>query len=772
MSLMVWLPLNGNLENFGASAASFTGTPTYSTGKIGQCLSNGTITSTNTTLPVTLTTAQEYSMCSWVKMTSTNTWIWNMGTGTSTTRGLWIGGANQGPHFAYSGSGAFTGSTVINDGKWHHVCFTVKGTVSRAYVDGVDCGGSTGTRTDVAGDNGIRLYATSICSINDFRLYSHCLSAAEVHEIAQGLVLHYRLNTIGAATGIPNLATNSSSFSGWTVGSGWTKIEENGSTVYHFERTGATSNNWVRLIPPTQIIASDYPNGITVSLDFKCVDVSAINQKCIGSLQQYQSNGSRVGWVEPAWDLSKVVNNQWIRLSHTFSQSELSRNNTSGTTYAYTMFSFQLVQNGSIYLKHIKIEGGTQATEYSLAASDYGAVGIQDCSGYNHNGTIYGSLSLSSSSARYSSCLYIPNGNTDYIYTNEGVGNPTDAITLNIWFKSENKSPGSGYHHMMNGLTSWVYIEMAVHQNGYLRCGLYINGTRYVANTSNTNLLDGNWHMLTMTYDGAQIKRYVDGVLRTEATQNASGTIDRPNDRFVFGRGASTGYYCKEAYISDARIYATGLSAEDVKALYEVGAKVDNKQSFHTYELVESGTLAKIHKTGVTKHNKFVETSILNSGTTFSYTPTANTNNACASGVIMDFTDFANDGQELTCYLEYDISWSGLAAGSGGTFRTLIQGSNRKKEGNSWVWEGANYTTGDNFTSLVTANATGSVHRTKTFTIPATWFNTYNASYFGIRTDYANGTGSITIYNIKLMVASGQCKIRKNSINAENFIEM
>ena len=138
---------------------------------------------------------------------------------------------------------------------------------------------------------------------------------------------------------------------------------------------------------------------------------------------------------------------------------------------------------------------------------------------------------------------------------------------------------------MFNGLTSWTYIEMAVHSAGYLRCGLYINGTRYVANTDNTNLLDGNWHMLTMTYDGLNIKRYVDAILK--GTQAASGNIDRANDKFVFGHGTSTGYYCKEAYLSDARLYATALTAEQVLELYNTSATIDNTGNIYARELVE-----------------------------------------------------------------------------------------------------------------------------------------------------------------------------------------
>jgi len=80
------------------------------------------------------------------------------------------------------------------------------------------------------------------------------------------------------------LAPHSSNFSGWSVGSGWTKLEEDGSTIYHYERTGATSSTWNRLIPNLHLNPNDYPNGITVSLDFKCDDMTALNHKTIGAL--------------------------------------------------------------------------------------------------------------------------------------------------------------------------------------------------------------------------------------------------------------------------------------------------------------------------------------------------------------------------------------------------------------------------------------------------------------------------------------------------------
>ena len=611
MSLMVWLPLDGNLENFGASAASFTGTPTYSTGKIGQCLSNGTITSTNTTLPVTLTTAQEYSMCSWVKMTSINTWIWNMGTGTSTTRGLWIGGANQGPHFAYSGSGAFTGSTVINDGKWHHVCFTVKGTVSRAYVDGVDCGGSTSTRTDVAGDNGIRLYATSICSINDFRLYSHCLSAAEVHEIAQGLVLHYKLDTIGKGNfGNPNLAigtnTASTSTNTWgismQVGDKTNTIEYDGNIpVVAITRGSTEQSGWYYLY-----YSNINRNAIKVSTTYTIAfDVKASVNGSIGLTGLLNGNATNYMTNNTTTIQNTVTANQWCHIVFQCRTKDSFSDITVGGQVIYMSTSGSLHATGvKMSFKNLKLEEGTVETAWCPATSevaiDYS--GIQDSSGYNRNGTITGTLSLTSDTPRYSQCMEFHANTTDYItiptitldMTNVTFSAWAKWKTFNTWsrvFDFGEKASGAGYSFLV--ANSGSNLVVAGRRSG----GASLPDTTIMTIDTNT------WYHICVTIVDTTCKTYVNGELKKTFTLNGSIGNALYNLNYL-GKSnwSADGKY--DGYISDFHIYCTALSAEDVKALYEVGAKVDNKGNWHTYEFVESGLITQITKTGITRTNE------------------------------------------------------------------------------------------------------------------------------------------------------------------------
>lgn len=171
----------------------------------------------------------------------------------------------------------------------------------------------------------------------------------------------------------PNMLTNSRNFSGWSIGSGWTSgIAEDGATYYTFTRTGATANNWIRIIPTLKINPVNYPNGIAVSFDFKVDDLSIFNQKCICALQNYNDAGTRTSWVEPN-DINEYINGnkiesgKWIRLTKLWTQAQLAQ----GTGTTYSQLSFQLVQNGTIYIKNIKCEDGNFSTAWTPNINDY-----------------------------------------------------------------------------------------------------------------------------------------------------------------------------------------------------------------------------------------------------------------------------------------------------------------------------------------------------------------------------------------------------------------
>ena len=156
---------------------------------------------------------------------------------------------------------------------------------------------------------------------------------------------------------------------------------------------------------------------------------------------------------------------------------------------------------------------------------------------------------------------------------------------MNIWIKSTNITPKGNYHDPFCAYTTPASFEMSIHKTGYLRGGFHISGTRVCDNCTSLKLLDGNWHMITITYDGIAIKKYVDAIL--EKTTTTTGTLTSPMD-FAFGRyGSGTTYSSNDMTYSDARIYATALTELQIKELYNISMSIDNNGNTYVRELVE-----------------------------------------------------------------------------------------------------------------------------------------------------------------------------------------
>ena len=94
--------------------------------------------------------------------------------------------------------------------------------------------------------------------------------------------------------------------------------------------------------------------------------------------------------------------------------------------------------------------------------------------------------------------------------------------------------------------------------------------------------------MLTMTYDGTTIKRYVDGEIILGGSTTISGTLSGGNKLLTLGHYGTDGNYGnKQSYMSDVRLYATALTNEDILGLYQSSISIDNLQNIHAHEFIE-----------------------------------------------------------------------------------------------------------------------------------------------------------------------------------------
>ena len=560
MSLQVWLPLDGNIENQGLNPITFTNASNAATvntnGKIGQCYYFSTAAQ-RIWSPYTFGSNDTCSIACWFKVdsiSSTTQWIFNCGNGGGGAQYTHIGAYVTTDAITYccGGQSGVTISTPLSANIWYHiaVCLDTANNKKYLYLNGnlLDSRDYTGTgfvatmmilaarASNSSGSNGN--YGI-IGYMNDFRFYDHCLSATEVREISQGLVLHYKLDTYNLFN--PNTLTQD------------IYLYSNGNT----STSGAVGNwcltDYISVFPSTSYIGYNLVNGGNGNPSI-----------CFYDKNKTYTRGQAITANTPL-------------------------NITTTDTEYYVRISIRITDNDITKMQFLEIP-----------------TIIQDSSGYGHNGSILNTVNISSDTPRYLCSTSLPNGNS-MINCGRG-GMVTDSITVNMWLKS----------------SSWANPTSCTESGGwnfeasgdYFRFPIYISevGYKYGRSTiTKAQICNNQWHMLTGIYDriNQKVQIYVDGQLDNDYDAGTSNNIKYHGSNVIWigAEATSSNTTASNGMVglfSDFRIYATALSADDIKSLYNTSMKIDNLQNIHTYEFYETNPnilAAKLWANGYTSRN-------------------------------------------------------------------------------------------------------------------------------------------------------------------------
>ena len=241
---------------------------------------------------------------------------------------------------------------------------------------------------------------------------------------------------------------------------------------------------------------------------------------------------------------------------------------------------------------------------------------IEDCSGYKNDGGYVGNISNDSSSLCNNLGMTITNSNVSdntstglsYIYSGtQGLTNP-DAITIAFWLNlaSIGYQDSGVLSFSKNTTMPMDYNASLVNQyDGVFRFN-DVNGNSVKITGVKSLLTTNEWHHYAFTFDGQNVKAYKDGEL--QQTQSFSSTTQLASFKKIYlGYSAAGGSHRKSSgKWSDFRIYATALSAEDIKDLVKTSVSIDNANNIYGHELIETDNL-NFEKTGVTNCKDFVE---------------------------------------------------------------------------------------------------------------------------------------------------------------------
>lgn len=468
----------------------------------------------------------------------------------------------------------YYGTTLLQAGIWYHLGYTYDGATIKIYVNG-NCEKTQTYANMAVPANKIGIFGWSLSNnlgsftlngkLNDVRVYDHCLSPKEVEEIAKGLVLHYKLDNNGMG------GENLFALSGVTAANSQINISNNiinvKSTGKNYGAFSMTESSYITFEAGTPYTLSGHIKSITKGEDNYTPRLTIRNSNAVIQISKpVVGNESDVTMtLTPTTTFSGFVSGLI-----TFSSG------SSNTTQAEAEFS------------NIKLEVGSKATTWSPSPSDaiYPAdfkTTIYDSSGYSNNGTITGSLTAAAPSPRYEIATQFP-GSAAIKFLDFNLGNIWSA---GLWFKSPSSATQTwGSLFAVNSNGGDADFKMNIYYQQQSQSMQYSANGQYIATVTATK---DTWHFAMAVFDGSTLSCYLDGALKTtKAITNAE--FSRKN--LVVGARSSatdgsTAVNYFNGYLSDFRIYATALTADQVKELYNTSMSIDSNGNVYARELNE-----------------------------------------------------------------------------------------------------------------------------------------------------------------------------------------
>lgn len=470
---------------------------------------------------------------------------------------------------------------VLN--KWYHITISYDGTKTNAYVNGEYIGQYIGggiTSSSETSDLyiGRATYYDGFTirgKINDFRIYDHCLSVKEIKELSKGLFLHYQLKNKSPVANMVKYQTYNV-YNNHNVASSLVKLDKKyqGCDIYRLTMT------------PTDSSLDSFRRELYSHGVYGAGNAFLANTKYCYWIyyRPVTHNDIRVGgvasniggWTEIAPHYYK---DGWYRVGQYRDGSVTADKSDNVFTSFYTPSAATGVPISIDFCCPHLIQGYTSIIEEDGYEYDTTSLKETDVSGYGRHGTMTTTATYTESSPRYDGCYTI---NNCQIYTpsmpTSGLAN---SYTFSWWSKIAD----------MSGKMAWGFSDgnrLNVYPSTYFCWNTGDGGTTYFQNANGTGVsftpYNGAWHHYAVTGNGSTTTLYIDGTVIGTARYYRAVT---GSQIVLSGWSLSDdNYKWSVGSLSDFRVYATCLSADNIKELYNAPISIDNEGNIYAMEFI------------------------------------------------------------------------------------------------------------------------------------------------------------------------------------------
>lgn len=612
MSLRVWLPLRGDLINQGLDDITIinnSGASISNNGKLGKCYSfDGVDDWIQWPINKIDYGNKPLSLCCWFKSDKIKTdgciidiaadlclrYSYNSNTVKfSYWRVYGTSSARQGD--------TQTTSMSFDADKWHNIIMIFDNITNMIYIDGVlqntwqsksqeywvPLLGSSYNRLSIGKSAGSTSWIGGL--VNDVRIYDHVLSPKEIEEISKGLVLHYKLdqnlNELNNCYSSPTFNTSSTNggWSHWGQSGSSGTYGQNTDSQYIFDKTNTYSHWWANASTAT----GHY-------LLYQSPAFGGGSRSIQAILKEENSTPITEDIVYPAWNARSggAPNHIWTSITPLGNGFYLCKCENVNQDGSNNLIGFYLTPGYKVYISEAYCENDREICS-DIFSQNILTI-IYDSSGYQNNG-ICNSIQVSNNSPRYT-LSSIFNGTNSYIKVtdNNWFGQNLQEITINLWAKS---AAWAGTR--LFSCTESGGFNTEAGSSGYLRFPVYVctneaqTSYAYKYDSQELKISDlstTDWNMITFVYNHEGTKTYINGELHHTYFNISYGIHFNTSARLFLGceaNGANAYQPWFNGQESDFRIYATALSAEQIKELYDTSMSIDSSGNIHAREVVE-----------------------------------------------------------------------------------------------------------------------------------------------------------------------------------------